>query len=83
MYESRFSKFLDFIFFLLMGSIVLLVCVGLPASLYFAAVSQQKIINERCDYDYTVRDYFLNGESIATVCGIEQQQIRLLQESDD
>ena len=76
----RFEQFLKACACLLVGSLFLLVLVGIPAGLYQSSVSQQKIINERCGYDYTVRDYFLNGDSIAAMCGIEQQQIHLRQD---
>jgi hypothetical protein len=82
MYDSRFTV-LDFAFFSLMGFMGFLVFIGLPLSLYQSAVTQQKVINERCGYDYTVRDYFLIGESIAAMCGIEQQQIHVSPQSND
>jgi hypothetical protein len=68
---------------LLLVFMTLFVFVGLPFGLYQSAVTQQKVINERCGYDYTVRDYFLSGDSIAAICGIEQQQVHLSRQSND
>jgi hypothetical protein len=83
MYHSRFEMLLDAGCELLLFFVTLLFVVGLPLGLYQSAVTQQKVINERCGYDYTVRDYFLSGESIATVCGIEQQQVHVSPQSND
>ena len=80
MYGSRIDDLIGASCALFMVALALALVAGLPYALYMSAESQRDIINQRCGYDYTTRDYFLNGESIAAMCGIEQQQIRLKQD---
>jgi len=75
----RLERILEACALLLMCSVSACILIGLPVGIYFASVSQQRIINDRCGYDYTALDYFLNGDSISAMCGIEQQQIHLKQ----